>query len=173
MSLPSPISIGDAIALSNIAFQIAKAFLPGSTNAENEFKELHKLLCSLTDSLRLVGETFNIRPKAADQGDGEHSSIYRANTVPVITETLSHCNDLLGDFARFIETYSTLKRASGPSSNSLSQSNSYWPGYMRRAWIKIQWAAEADNISGLKTSVKAQIQMLNLAISTANRLVIL
>lgn len=33
MSLPSPISVGDAIALSNIAWNIAKEFAPGAKNA--------------------------------------------------------------------------------------------------------------------------------------------
>lgn len=173
MSLPSPISIGDAFALSNMAFKIAKSFLPGSNNAENEFKELHSLLCSLTSSLRLVGETFRRKDKSTDQRDTADALYDRDNTVMIISETLSNCNALLGDFTRFIETYSALEQASDSSSDLPSALGRTWSGHMRRQWMKIPWAAEGDNISGLKQSLVVHTQVLNLAISTANRSVIL
>lgn len=172
MSLPSPISIGDAIALSNIAWNIAKTFLPGATDAKNEFKELHGLLCSLTNALRLVGETFRPEDRYPEPGGIADVPDHRNDTVSIISQTLSHCNDILGDLKRFIETYSTLNQDSDSALDTSSATGRNWPAKMKRNWKKLLWMAEGDNISGLKQSLIVHIQTLNLAIATTNRSVL-
>lgn len=169
MSLPSPISIGDAIALSNIAWNIAKAFLPGATDAEHGFKELHGLLCSLTNALRLVGETFRFEDRYPEPGGIADVPDHRSDTVLIISETLSYCNDILGDLKRFIDTYSILGQESDSTLNTPSAPGRTWPAQMKRSWKKLLWTAEGDNISGLKQSLTVRIQTLNLAIATTNR----
>lgn len=170
MSLPSPISIGDAIALSNVAYDIAKAFLPGGTSAQEDFKELHGLLCSLTHSLQGLGEILCLKDESTRSGDKKDA--VRDNTVSNILEILSNCNDILGKFKRFVENYSTLEQTSSSSSNPSSASGRRWPINLKRKWMNIQWTAESDNISALKQSLSLHIQALNLAISKADRLVI-
>lgn len=169
MSLPSPISIGDAIALSNIAWSIAKAFLPGSTRAKDDFKELHGLLCSLTNALRLVGEAFRFEDRYSEPAGITDIPDNRNGTVSIISETLSHCNDILGDLKRFIDTYSILDQESDSAPNTSSTPGRHWPAQMKRSWMKLLWTAEGDNISALKQSLTVHIQTLNLAIATTNR----
>lgn len=168
MSLPSPISIGDAIALSNIAWNIAKAFLPGATDAKDEFKELHGLLCSLNNALRLVGETFRLENECPETGRIDAND-HRNNAVSIMSETLSHCNDILGDLKRFIEAYSILDQHSDSALVTSSAPGRNWPAQMKRGWKKLLWTAEGDNISGIKQSLTVHIQTLNLAIATTNR----
>lgn len=169
MSLPSPISIGDAIALSNIAWNIAKAFLPGTAGAKDDCKELHGLLCALTNALRLVGETFCLNNRSQQPGRIADVPDHSNNTASIISETLSHCNGILGNLKVLIETYSILDQepdsAQGPTSATRRK--------VKRGWMKLLWTAEGDNISGLKQSLTVHIQTLNLAIATTNRSVLL
>lgn len=164
MSLPTPIFIGDALALSNIAYQISKAFLPGTANSADGFKELHRLLRSLTGSLRLVGETFRPADESAHLEAIANATGHHEN----ISENLSNCNELLGEFQRFIKKYSTLDQAAESSSDPSSATRRNWSTNMRRSWRKIQWAAEGDNIASLKQSLIACVSTLDLAISAAN-----
>lgn len=172
MSLPSPISIGDAIALSNIAWNIAKEFVPGAKNSEDDFKELHGLLCSLTNTLQLVGKTFSHKDKSAQSRDATDAPQNLENTVVIITRTLSHCNNILSDLQRLIKRYSTLEQQPVSSSNKASASGRSWPESVRRKWMEVLWVAESDSISVLKQSLTAHIQSLNLAIATMNRSVL-
>lgn len=169
MSLPSPISIGDAIALSNVAYDIAKAFLPGGTSAQDDFKELHGLLCSLTHSLQGLGERFRVKDEPTRLKDKTDAAHHCDNTASNILEILSNCNDILGKFKKFVENYSTLEQTSTSSSNPSSALGRRWPTNLKRKWMNIQWTAESDNISGLKQSLSLHIQALNLAISKADR----
>ncbi|KAI7773936.1 hypothetical protein LA080_009626 [Diaporthe eres] len=165
MSLSSPISVGDAIALSNVAWNIAKTFLPGATDAMNDFKELHGLLCSLTNALRLVGETFRLEHKGPGSEGVADAPDHSNDTVSIISETLSHCNDILGDLKRFIETYSTLDQQPDSALDMSSARGRNWQAQMKRSWKKLLWTAEGDNISGerlgeifdwLKANLKSQ-----------------
>lgn len=173
MSLPSPISIGDAIALSHIAWNIAKTFLPGAADAKDEFKDLHGLLCSLTNTLRLVGETFRLGDRYPEPGGIADVPDHRNDTVSIISETLSHCNEVLGDLKRFIDTYAAIDQKPDSALDTLSAPRRNWPAKMKRSWMKLLWTAEGDNISGLKQSLTVHIQTLNLAIATTNRSVLL
>lgn len=172
MSLPSPISIGDAIALSDIAWNIAKTFLPGATDAKDEFKDLHGLLCSLANTLRLVGETFRLGDRYPEPGGIADVPDHRNDTVSIISETLSHCNEVLGDLKRFIDTYSTIDQKPDSALDTSSARRRNWPAKMKRSWMKLLWTAEGDNIAGLKQSLTVHIQTLNLAIATTNRSVL-
>lgn len=172
MSLPSPISVGDAIALSNIAWNIAKAFVPGAKNAEDDFKELHGLLCSLTNTLQLVGETFRHNDKSTESRDTTDAPQNRDNTVVVITRIMSHCSNILSDLERLIKKYSTLEQQPGSSSNKAPAPGHSWPESVRRKWMEVLWVAESDNISVLKQSLTANIQNLNLVIVTMNKSVL-
>lgn len=172
MSLPSPISVGDAIALSNIAWNIAKAFVPGAKNAEDDFKELHGLLCSLTNTLQLVAETFRHNDKRTESRDTTDAPQNRDNTVVVITRIMSHCNDILSDLQKLIKKYPTLEQQPGSSSNKAPASGRSWQESMRRKWMEVLWVAESDIISVLKQSLTAHIQNLNLAIATMNKSVL-
>lgn len=173
MSLPSPISIGDAIALSNIAWNIAKTFLPSATDAKDDFKQLHGLLCSLTSTLRLVGETFRVENRRSEPGGIAVVPDPRNDTPSIISETLSHCNDILGDLKRLIETYSILDQESNSAPGPSSTAGRNWPAQMKRSWMKLLWTAEGANISGLKQSLTVHIQTFNLAIAATNRSVLL
>lgn len=172
MSLPSPISVGDAIALSNIAWNIAKEFVPGAKNAEDDFNELRGLLYSLTNTLQLVGKTFRHNDKPTESRDTTDASPNRGNTVVIITRILSHCNNILSDLQRLVERYSTLEQQPGSSSNKAPAPGRSWPDSVRRKWMEVLWVAESDNISVLKQSLTAHIQNLNLAIATMNRSVL-
>lgn len=169
MSLPSPISIGDAIALSSIAWNIAKAFLPGTADAKDDCRELHGLLCALRNALRLVGETFCLNNRSQQPGGIADVPDHSNNTASIISETLSHCNGILGNLKILIETYSILEQDPDSAAGSTSATGRK----MKRSWMKLLWTAEGDNISGLKQSLTVHIQTLNLAIATTNRSVLL
>lgn len=57
MSLASPLSIGDAILLSQICYKVALAFSSGARSAPAEFAEVQSLLYSATASVQLLERT--------------------------------------------------------------------------------------------------------------------
>lgn len=156
MSLASPLSIGDAILLASIAYDIGKAFSSGAKSAPAEFAEVQSLLFSIGDALDLVGKTCkgrtgqDVPEEAAVKFDG----------------ILLNCQTVLKSLEGFVDRYSVLD--SSQASNPGAQGARVWKRDILKNFKKVKWTTEGEGIMKLKQTLTAHVQVLNLAVNTIN-----
>ena len=149
MSLPSPLSVGDALLLATLAYDIAKAF----KSAPTEFCEIQSLLFSVSDTLKLLGRTL---PTPGNQG---HNHWRDDEAYISIANNVANCRSVLAFLDVFVKKYSVL--AAGTS-------NRKWSEEVKRNWKRLVWTKEGGDISKLKQSLNTHINALNLAITIVN-----
>ncbi len=107
MSLPSPLSVGDALILATVAYNIAKAF----KSAPKEFDEIQSLLYSVTESLKLLSRNL---PSDDDYG-GEltkNAAVAESgndDTLLVVANILANCRSVLKHLEELVDKYSVLE----------------------------------------------------------------
>lgn len=156
MSLASPLSVGDAILLATIAYDVGKAFSSGAKSAPAEFAEVQSLLFSIGDALDLVGKTYEGR---ATQGVPEE-------TVTKLDGILRNCQTVLKSLEHFVDKYSVLD--SSQPANLGSKSARLWKKDILKNFKKVAWTTEGEGIIKLKQTLTAHVQALNLAMTAMN-----
>lgn len=156
MSLASPLSIGDAILLATIAYDVGKAFSSGAKSAPAEFAEVQSLLFSIGDALDLVGKTCGGR---ARQDVPEE-------TAAKLEGILRNCQTVLKSLEHFVDKYSVLE--SSEASNSGVKRVRVWKKGILKNFKKLTWTTEGKGITELKQTLTAHVQALNLAVTAMN-----
>lgn len=156
MSLPSPLSIGDAILLANIAYKVGKAFSTGAKSAPAEFAEVQSLLFSIGDALDLFGKTIA----------GRHEQEVPEETVSKLDGILRNCQSVLKSLDCFVDKYSVLD--SSQASNSSANGARVWKRDILKCFKKVAWTTEGEGIVELKQTLTAHVQALNLAVTALN-----
>lgn len=156
MSLASPLSIGDAILLANIAYKVGKAFSTGAKSAPAEFAEVQSLLFSIGDALDLVGKTIPAR----------HEQEVAEEAFAKIDGILRNCQSVLKSLERFVDKYSVLDTSQASNSNTAGAR--VWKRDILRSFKKVAWTTERQGIAELKQTLTAHVQALNLAVAALN-----
>lgn len=156
MSLASPLSIGDAILLATIAYDLGKAFSSGAKSAPAEFAEVQSLLFSIGDALDLVGKTCAGRPKQEVPD----------KTASKLDGILHNCQSVLKSLEHFVEKYSVLE--SSQASKPGAKGARVWKKDILRNFKKVTWTTEGEGIIKLKQTLTAHVQALNLALTAVN-----
>ncbi|KAG6355043.1 hypothetical protein INS49_004124 [Diaporthe citri] len=156
MSLASPLSVGDAILLGKIAYEVGKAFSSGAKSAPAEFTEVQSLLFSMGDALDLVSKTFRGRTEQDVQEE----------TAAKLDGILENSQTVLKSLEHFVDKYSVLEA----SQASISGANSarVWKREILKNFKKVAWTAEGEGIVKLKQTLTAHVQALNLAVAAMN-----
>lgn len=155
MSLASPLSIGDAILLATIAYDVGKAFSSGAKSAPAEFAEVQSLLFSIGDALDLVGQTCEGRTRQAVPEE----------TAAKLEGILRNCQNVLKSLERFVDKYSVLD---SEASNSGAKGVRVWRRDIVKNFKKLTWTTEGKGITELKQTLTAHVQALNLAVTAMN-----
>lgn len=156
MSLASPLSVGDAILLASIAYEVGKAFSSGAKSAPAEFAEVQSLLFSIGNALDLVGKTTkgwipqNVSKDTSTQLDG----------------ILKNCHTVLKSLKHFVEKYSVLD--SSQASNSGAKGVRVWKREIIKNFKKVAWTTEGEGIYKLKQTLTAHVQALSLGVTAMN-----
>lgn len=156
MSLASPLSVGDAILLASIAYDIGKAFSSGAKSAPAEFAEVQSLLFSIGDALALVGQTLQ----------GRTQQNVPEETLAKLDGILKNCHSVLKSLKLFVDEYSSLD----PSQSTASGGRGIrvWKKEIIKNFKKVKWTTEGEGIAKLKQSLMAHVQSLNLALTVMN-----
>ncbi|KAL1880747.1 hypothetical protein Daus18300_001361 [Diaporthe australafricana] len=157
MSLASPLSIGDAILLAQIAYNVGKAFSSGAKSAPAEFAEIQSLLFSIGNALDLVGKTFK----------GRKPQEVPEETSAKIGGILENCQTVLKSLEHFVDKYSVLD-PSQQASSSGAKGARLWKRDIIKNFKKVTWTTEGDGIAKLKQTLTAHVQALNLAVTVLN-----
>ena len=163
--MASPVSFGDAVAMSKIAWRIAHAFTKGRTSAPAEFREVENQLYSLSAALTAFKDVCgsDVAALAIDPShlparfhdekqDGGHTVSRILNSCG---ETLAHLEKIVDDYA-VVATQST----KGPAKSRLQR----WTADLVKNYKKIAWTTEAGDLAALRSQLMVHTNSLDLVL---------
>ncbi|KAF2805582.1 uncharacterized protein BDZ99DRAFT_501776 [Mytilinidion resinicola] len=151
-----PVSIGDALMLSKLAYRLGQAFTTGRKSAPAEFEDVQNLLCSLSRALELLSR---------DLPDGSSSSSVNAEDN-VLFHIVQNCRSTLTHLESVVAKYAILEIDSIQPQRTRLKS---WSEDVRRNWKKVVWTKEGGDLMKLKGNLTAHTNCLTLAVSAATR----
>jgi hypothetical protein len=162
MSLP--ISVGDTILLSQIAWNIGKAFTTGRKSAPAEFAEIQDLLFILGEALKVLakdlpGSNQDAQAERAAEGQDEEAQAENA----LLAQMVMNCRSTLTHLKSMVDKYMELDKKDG------QRDQKKWKDEVKKNWKKLLWTKEGGDIMKLKTTLTAHINGLNLALSAINK----
>ncbi|KAF2184897.1 hypothetical protein K469DRAFT_175445 [Zopfia rhizophila CBS 207.26] len=159
-----PISVGDAILLSRIAYNLGKAFTSGRKSAPAEFTEIQDLLYTLSGALKLLARDLPDHAVGKGQRSSEQGTEEINEEDALLSQMIVSCRTTLSYLNVLVEKYMDL------DTNATHQSNErHWKDEIRKNWKKILWTKEGGDISKLKVTLSAHINGLNLAVGAINK----
>ncbi|KAI9823816.1 MAG: hypothetical protein M1826_007637 [Phylliscum demangeonii] len=151
-----PISIGDVLMLSQMAWRIGCAFTAGRASAPREFAEVESELVGLTEALDLLAEIVNDDGGIlADANDGTKAGVARV---------LACCRQTLQDLDSFVTRYQDIRRPSQTSAAlALGQaSERSWRAVLLGNWRTVWWTTEHGTISDLREMLQMHASSIQL-----------
>ena len=168
--MASPVSIGDAILLAQIAYKIGLAFTTGRKSAPAEFEEIQKLLWTLSEALKLVArefpETGQTGTAESSEGCGKSKEEEEPGAKALLITLISNCQGVLKHLDHLVKKYSDLD----PKAVGIRDSERRcWKDDFWRNWKKVKWTKEGGGLDTLKKSLNVHLAGLNLALSAINK----
>ena len=159
-----PISVGDTILLSQIAWSIGKAFTTGRKSAPAEFAEIQDLLFILGEALKVLakelpGSNQDAQAERAAEGQDEEAQAENA----LLAQMVMNCRSTLTHLKFVVDKYMELEKKDG------QKDQKRWKDEVKKNWKKLLWTKEGGDIMKLKTTLTAHINGLNLALSAINK----
>ena len=163
IDMASPISIGDALMVSQLAWKIGCAFTAGRAGAPHEFVEVENELRSLTTSLDLLAETI-------EDDDGV---LARANdpTKAGVSKVLICARQTLQDLESFVVRYQEIRRPD-PITTPDCQLERSWKKLLIKNWKTVWWTTEGGSIQALRDMLQMHTSSITLTMQALQRSVI-
>jgi len=160
MSLP--ISVGDAVLLAQIAYNLGKAFSSGRKSAPVEFSEIQDLLYTLSEALKLLSRDL---PDDAlvDGSSVPHEDVEADGENALLSQMIINCRGTLTHLNTLVEKYMDL------DSSAQQKGERRWKDIARKNWKMVIWTKEGGDIAKLKVTLTAHINGLNLAVGAINK----
>ncbi|KAK2777647.1 hypothetical protein FQN52_003013 [Onygenales sp. PD_12] len=165
--MTSPVSIGDAILLSKIAFRLGQAFTTGRRSAPAEFQEVQNQLYALSKALQFL-QTHRLDTSKSE--DDPITGAQDAGKRPDVDENahlalmVNNCRSTLVHLESLVDKYTVIADDGGESSKSRR-----WRAEILTNWKKIQWTTEGGDLAKLRSNLDTQINSINLSVSALNR----
>ncbi|KAK2803537.1 hypothetical protein FQN50_006972 [Emmonsiellopsis sp. PD_5] len=164
--MTSPVSIGDAILLSKIAFRLGQAFTTGRRSAPAEFQEVQNQLYALSKALQFL-QTHRLDTSKAE--DDPITDAQDTGKRPDVDENahlalmVNNCRSTLVHLESLVDKYTVIADDGGGSSKSRR-----WRAEILTNWKKIQWTTEGGDLAKLRSNLDTQINSINLSVSALN-----
>jgi hypothetical protein len=175
--MPSPISVGDAIVLSQLAYQLGKTLTAGRKSAPATHKEAQNQLFALSHALRSIAVEDDLEnpDRSGDCEDNKRqfpkdsSNLYEHENSRNLHTMLENCEDVLERFRTLIEKYTSMGQNTDEKDPNRTAK---WRGELKNNWRKVRWTLKDDDVEKLRRDVAVHIQSLNLAMTGSTRSVI-
>ncbi|KAF2463984.1 uncharacterized protein BDR25DRAFT_104635 [Lindgomyces ingoldianus] len=161
-----PISVGDAILLSQIAWSIGEAFTSGRKSAPAEFAEIQDLLFTLGEALKVLAKDLPVGNQVAQAervADGQADNAVPEADDALLAQMILNCRSTLTYLKAMVDRYMELDKNDG------QRGQKKWKDEVKKNWKKLLWTKEGGDIIKLKTTLSAHINGLNLALSAINK----
>jgi hypothetical protein len=171
--MASPVSIGDAILLAQIAIKIGKAFTVGAKAAPVEFYQIQTLLVSISESLSAINGiiTRDGQRRANDEssltsedrnGSAEHTSLGVVHVPERLIEALNATRAVLKTVEDFVAKYSVLNKHRDQVTVSANDRRFS----IKRTWRAVLWSKDANEVARLRGVLVDHANSLSLLIAT-------
>jgi len=162
--MSSPVSIGDAVMLSQLAFTIGRAFTSGRKSAPAEFQEVQNQLYALGSALGFLANDraeslSSTRVSAAQTVEDDKEADEQGD---ILERMISNCRSSLKHLESLVDKYMEIDPdAKDPGQTSLKR----WRQDVKKNWKKIRWTTEGGDLDKLRNNLAVHINGLNLALS--------
>lgn len=148
----SPVSVGDILMLSQLAWRLTCSFTAGQTGAPADFADVENELKALTKSLNTICETL----------DEDGSLLARANlgTRRGTLVILTNCQRTLEDLDIFVNSYQDVKKVAQPGGGKVIQRS--WRPFFLKNYQTILWTTEGGDIHALRSILSLHSQSITI-----------
>ncbi|SPQ21533.1 b89ab809-ace2-4622-980e-e47404ee3af5 [Thermothielavioides terrestris] len=161
--MASPVSFGDVVAMSKIAWRVAHAFTKGRHSAPREFREVENQLYSLSAALAafkdVCGDDVTVDPAdlPARFRNGERDGLQ------TVTGILDNCRETLKHLEGIVDRYSIV--AAGPKDKDPGKSRlRQWSAELLKNYRKIAWTTQAGDLAALRSQLMVHTNSLDLVL---------
>ncbi|KAF2822070.1 hypothetical protein CC86DRAFT_470129 [Ophiobolus disseminans] len=145
-----PVSIGDVILLSKIAYRLGHTLTAGRKQAPAKIQEVQQQLCSLGGALDSVARSTN------SAGVGENDQTH------ALIGVIDNCRRTLDEITTFTSKFDTNTPPTSPSNTADDTASIKWRESLRANWKKIKWTLEGEKLEDLRKDLYAHIAALSL-----------
>jgi hypothetical protein len=163
----SPVSIGDAIALSKLAYSIGRAFSSGRASAPAEFHEVQNQLFALGGALGLVANDRSEHKNNPTRASAEVEKAL-AEQDEVLQQMIPNCKETLAHLESLLEKYMDID----PNAKTDKKAFSKWKEGVKKNYKKIKWTTEGGDLDKLRDNLSVHVTGMTLALSAIHRLVV-
>lgn len=117
--MTSPVSIGDALLISKLAYKLAQGLISDRNGAPQVFKEMKSQLEAVGDALNLCWLRYQQSPLSSPEPDGSSGAL---KIEPTIIAMIANCKTCLKRLEVLVEKYDILDEC---SSSSIASSPSF------------------------------------------------
>ena len=165
--MASPVSFGDAVAMSKIARRIALAFTKGRKSAPAELREVENQLYSLSAALAafkdcsadldaIAIDTSKLPARfQMDTQDGAH----------IVSVMLDNSGETLSHLEKITEEYCVVTAPKDPSKPRLQR----WSAELIKNYKKIKWTTESGDLAALRSVLMVHTNGMDLILGAIVR----
>jgi hypothetical protein len=169
--MASPVSVGDAILLSRLAYRLGRALTTERKGVPSALRELQTQLYALGNALDFVGfqkcsgdtdtngESANAKVSGR-KSDGDCSQEDRMRAM------VSNCGGVLKRMEKLVEKYECL---TPPLGQTDAAEKAGWRDGVKCQWKRIRFLLDDEDLQGIKRDLAVHVDALDLAISALNR----
>jgi len=166
--MTSPVSIRDAILLSQLAYKLGKSLTVGCKSAPETHKQAQNQLFALSHALLSI--SIEKSPEHAgingDSADKDSSKLQHSGNSANLQAMLDNCEDVLERLRALIEKYTSVGQE---TDEKYPNRAAKWRGELKSNWKKVRWTLTEGDVEKLHKELTVHIQSLNLAVAGSTR----
>jgi hypothetical protein len=165
-----PVSIGDAILLSQLAYRLGHTITVGRKQASAGIREVQSQLYSLGKALDSIALSANPTASSRSSGDVETDKDVSCEDDQALTEVIANCHRMLHEVEAFTDKFDT--QSTGPESITPEDTeNRRWRNNLRANWKKVRWTMEGTKLDELRNNLQMHLMALSLFLDGQTRCV--
>lgn len=168
--MASPVSFGDAVAMSKIAWRIAHAFTKGRTSAPAEFREVENQLYSLSAALAAFKDVCGADVAAVTVDSSKLPARFQdeqQDGARTLSGILDSCAETLAHLEKIVDDYAVVATSKDPAKSRLQR----WTADLVKNYKKIAWTTEAGDLAALRSQLMVHTNSLDLVLGIIVRCV--
>jgi hypothetical protein len=166
--MASPVSFGDVVAMSKLAWRIGHAFTQGRSSAPAEFREVENQLCSLSAALAAFRDACGSDMAAMTIDTTTLPARFQSQKQSgptTVSKILENCFQTLKHLEEIVDKYESVDEQRDPSKPRLKR----WSTGLIKNYKKIAWTTEAGDLGALRSQLLIHTNSLHLVLGVIVR----
>ena len=161
--MASPVSFGDAVAMSKIAWRIAHAFTKGRKSAPAEFREVENQLYSLSAALAAYKDVCDLDISTLTIDSAKLPARFQKDDEGgdrAVAGILDRCKETLKHLERIVDQYGVVAAPTDLTKSRLQR----WSAELVKNYKKIKWTTEDGDLAALRSQLMVHTNSLDLVL---------